>query len=99
MASLAKPRLTRQLVLASPLGSVETRATRSVLTILKEEIGTLIETGRWLAAPMGDLRRLMNERSKCKLTDTVLPVTLAPGPSNQSGQRTQDSRQMNPEPA
>ena len=99
VASLAKPRLTRQLVLASPLGSVETRATRSVLTILKEEIGTLIETGRWLAAPMGDLRRLMNERSKCKLTDTVLPVTLAPGPSNQSGQRTQDSRQMNPEPA
>ena len=60
VASLAKPRLTRQLVLASPLGSVESRATRAVMTILKEEVCALIETGRWQAAPMGDLRRLMN---------------------------------------
>jgi LysR family nitrogen assimilation transcriptional regulator len=77
-ASLAKPKLTRQLVLASPLGSVETRATRSVLTILKEEICTLIETGRWRAAPMGDLRQLMNARSKCEPVDIVLPVKPVP---------------------
>lgn len=59
-ASLTKPRVSRQLVLASPLGAIETRATRAVFTVLKEEIGALIEAGRWQAAPMGDLRRHMN---------------------------------------
>ena len=63
---LRNRRLTRQLVLASPLGSVETRATRSVLTILKEEICTLIETGQWQASPMGDLWRLINDRVKMR---------------------------------
>jgi LysR family transcriptional regulator, nitrogen assimilation regulatory protein len=60
-AALAKPKVTRQLVLASPLGSIETRAIKAVLTMLKEEIGTLIETGRWPAAAMGDLRRFRQE--------------------------------------
>jgi DNA-binding transcriptional LysR family regulator len=98
-ASLAKPRLTRQLVLASPLGSVETRATRAVLTIVKEEICTLIETRRWQAAPMGDLRRLMSHGSTCGKPAAVLPVAMAKALSGQPDRRIQGSRLMDHAPA
>lgn len=99
VASLAKPRLTRQLVLASPLGSVETRATRAVRTIVKEEICTLIETGRWQAAPMGDLRRLMSHGSTCGKPAAVLPVAMAKARSGQPDRRSQSSRPMDHAPA
>ena len=98
-ASLAKPRLTRQLVLASPPGSIETRAIRAVLTVLKEEIGVLIETGRWQAAPMGDLRRFMGKGSKSIPMDTVRPAAPANCLSRPLAGPDRNACQMDREPA
>jgi DNA-binding transcriptional LysR family regulator len=60
IAPLVDPGVTRQLVIATPLGTAVNRATQAVLDIVKEEICALIRSGAWNAYPMGDLLRIMN---------------------------------------
>ena len=85
-APLANPKVTRQLVIATPHGSIESRATGAVLDLVKDEVCALIRSGEWRALPMGDLLRLMNgsqrpahlkpshtDRSRCRGSVGELP--------------------------
>ena len=53
--TLVSPGIRRQLILALPSDRSSTRATESVITILLNELATMIKAGDWIAHPGSDL--------------------------------------------
>lgn len=56
---ISQPKVRREVVLGLPANRTDTRATKAVASLVLDEIGELLQSGRWKAQPSREIKALM----------------------------------------